>query len=539
MKWTKRAAVAVIVVTLAIYAFPPLVSTAQPSKIQHIIFIIQENHSFDNYFGKYPGANGFPSGLAIPVDPSNPTSKVYVPYLLSDAQPINLTGDELPPGVSDPIQLTFNQSLFLPHHLSSESAGLLTNSWGAAHQAYANGKMNGFITAQGGNTETMGYYDMKDIPYYWDYAGHYLLADNFFSSLMGPTFPNHLYIASGASGPVAGNYGWLVNGSIIANLGDSYPYSSLSLGWSTLAQEMSMKNVSWNWYDGDPDVTVGGAWNVLPLFGYFQHHPDQVTQHIKSTQYFSPDIQAGKLASVTWVIPGSWEPPTYPSGCSGVDTSEHPPARSDCGMDYVSYLVNQVMKSSYWNSTTIVLTWDDWGGFYDHVAPPRVDNFGLGFRVPTLVISPWVKHSIDHTQYEFGSMLKFAETTFGLPSLGTRDASVKDMTSMYDFGQTPNPTLIEPANFFQQAPPSNSTTSQSTTQTIIQQPTSLGYYLLPAVGVAVAVLVAAGVVILFRTRSSRTRSSDGEPPARHRQPSESDFAERILPRFAAREPFAV
>jgi ABC-type arginine transport system permease subunit len=87
-------------------------------------------------------------------------------------------------------------------------------------------------------------------------------------------------------------------------------------------------------------------------------------------------------------------------------------------MDYVSYLVNEVMQSPYWNSTAIVLTWDDWGGFYDHVAPPQVDEFGLGFRVPTIVISPWVRHTIDHTQYEFSSMLAFAETNFGLPSLG-------------------------------------------------------------------------------------------------------------------------
>ncbi|HMD78800.1 MAG TPA: alkaline phosphatase family protein [Nitrososphaerales archaeon] len=507
MKRNRRIAAVAILVILVFYGLPSLAVTAQPTKIQHVIFIVQENHSFDNYFGTYPGVNGFPSGLAIPANPLNSNSKMYAPYLLSDAQPINLTGDELPPGVSDPIQLDVNLSQYLPHHMSGESAGPLTNAWAAAHLAYGNGKMNGFISAQGGNPETMGYYDRSDIPYYWDYADHFVLADNFFSSMLGPTFPNHLYIASGAAGPVTGlnGYSFVVNNTIVGDLGGSYPYDKLSLSWGTLAQEMTTKNVSWNWYDGDPDVTVGGAWNVLPLFSYFQNNPAQMTEHIKSTQYFSTDIQAGKLAAVSWIMPGSWEPPTYPKGCSGVDTSEHPPARSDCGMDYVSYLVNSVMQSPYWNSTAIVLTWDDWGGFYDNVAPPQVDKYGLGFRVPTLVISPWVKpHYIDNTQYEFASMLKFAETVFNLPSLGTRDAGVNDMLSMFDFSQAPLPTLIEPANFFQVAAPSNSTTTSiSTSQSTSQPSSSLPGYLLPAVGVAAVLLVGVLAYVVMKKRAPR------------------------------------
>lgn len=503
-----RAVAVMIVALLTLNGLPVLAAPAPQSKIQHIIFIVQENHSFDNYFGTYLGAHGFPSGLLVSTNPGERNSTAIAPYLLSDGQPIYLVGDELPEGVSDPDQLTANYSQYLPHHLSSESAAVLTNAWAASHEAYDNGKMDGFINAQGGNTQTMGYYDRNDIPYYWDYADHFVLADNFFSSLMGPTFPNHLYIASGASGPVTGlNYDWVVNGSIVGDLGGSYPYDKLSLSWSTLAQELTMKNTTWNWYDGDPDPTAGSAWDVLPLFTYFQDNPAQVTQHIKSTQYVSSDIQAGKLAAVSWIMPGSWAPPTYPSGCLGVDTSEHPPARSDCGMDYVSYLVNTVMRSPYWNSTAIVLTWDDWGGFYDHVPPPQVDEFGLGFRVPTLVISPWVKpHLIDHTQYEFASMLKFAEAVFNLPSLETRDARVNDMLSMFDFSQAPLPTLIEPANYFQEVPVSSSTTSTNSSQTTTQPSSSSPGYLLPAVGAAAAVLLVAGIVYAAtRMRSSRLR----------------------------------
>ena len=471
--------------------------TAQTPKIQHIVFIVQENHSFDNYFGTYPGVNGFPQGLLVRSNPNQTTSAAYAPYHLTNDQPIYLVGDELAPGISDPDQLQASApNPYLPHHLTSESPPLLTNAWAAAHVAYDNGKMDGFISAQGGNPQTMGYYDRSNIPYYWDYADHYVLADNFFSSLLGPTFPNHLYIASGASGPVSGlnNYSWLVNNTIVGDLGGSYPYESLKLSWATLAQELSMKNASWSWYSGDPDPTAASAWDVLPMFTYFQQNPSQLTQHVRSTQYFGSDIKAGKLGAVSWIMPGSWTPPTYPSGCAGIDTSEHPPARVDCGMDYVSYLVNTVMQSSYWNSTAIVLTWDDWGGFYDNVAPPQVDEFGLGFRVPTLVISPWVKpHFIDNTQYEFASMLKLAETVFNLPALGTRDANTNDMMSMFDFTQAPLPTLIEPANFFQASPVSTTTT----TTTSSQASSTSGIPEFPALSVGALASVVAVVVVAY------------------------------------------
>lgn len=465
-----RLAAILIAVLLAFNSLPLLPTTvAQTSKIQHVVFIVQENHSFDNYFGTYPGAKGFPPGLLVQSNPNQTSSVAYAPFRLSDSTPVYLVGDELAPGISDPEQLAASTSNpFLPHHLTSEAPPLLTNAWGAAHLAYDNGKMDGFITAQGDNPQTMGYYDRTDIPYYWDYADHYVLADNFFSSMLGPTLPNHLYIASGASGPVnvKGTYAWLTNKTIVGDLGGSYPYESLQLSWATLAQELSTKNMSWNWYSGDPDPTSPSAWDVLPMFTYFQQNPSQLTEHVKNTQYFGSDIKAGKLGAVSWIMPGSWAPPGYPAGCAGIDTSEHPPARVDCGMDYVSYLVNTIMQSPSWNSTAIVVTWDDWGGFYDGVAPPQVDKFGLGFRVPTLVISPWVKpHFIDHTQYEFASMLRLAETLFNLPTLGTRDANTNDMLSMFDFAQTPLPPLIEPGNFFQQAPVSSTTTTSSVSQT--------------------------------------------------------------------------
>ncbi len=425
------------------------------SRIQHLIFIVQENHSFDNYFGTYPGVNGLSLDTSIPLDP-NQTSLGYVhPFHLNVTQPIMIWGDELPPGVADPDDLQPVNSA-APFHLDTESIGRdLSHAWSVAHMAYDNGKMDGFVAAEG-STLTMGYYDRSDIPYYWDYANQYVLDDNFFSSMMGPSFPNHLYIVSGTNGPVSNlpplclqtPCKWIQNGGVVDNPPSDYNWQGLSLDWSTLAQELSNANVQWSWYDGEARPTKPNIWDVLPLFTYFQNNPDQLVEHVRNTQAFVNAIQNGQLPAVSWIIPGGWVPPTYPAACKGRLPSEHPPARSDCGMDYVSYLVNQVMQSQYWQSSAIIITWDDYGGFYDHVPPPQVDAFGEGFRVPTLVISPWAKHAfIDHTQYEFASLLRLAEDNFNLPLLGTRDMTANNMMNSFDFNQSPQQPLVEAANF--------------------------------------------------------------------------------------------
>jgi phospholipase C len=439
------------------------------SDIQHLIFIVQENHSFDNYFGTYTGANGLPLGLAIPIDP-NQTSLGYVkPFHLDVSHPIMIVGDELPPGVADPDELQLGNST-APFHLDSESIGRdLSHAWTVAHEAYDNGKMDGFVAAEK-STLTMGYYDRSDIPYYWDYANQYVLDDNFFSSLMGPSFPNHLYIASGTNGPVSNlNYRWVPNGTVVDNPASDFNWQGVSLDWSTLAQEMSNANVPWAWYDGEAKPLKPNIWDVLPLFTYFQNHPSELVQHVKNTQNFVTDIQNSQLPAVSWIIPGGWHP-SWPAACVGQSPSEHPPARSDCGMDYVAYLVNQVMQSQYWQSSAIIITWDDYGGFYDHVPPPQVDAFGEGFRVPTLVVSPWAKHGfIDHTQYEFASLLRLAEDNFNLPLLGTRDVKANNMMNSFDFDQSPLQPLIEPANFVGPANPSATTqlmTSSLTTNQV-------------------------------------------------------------------------
>ncbi len=492
---------------------PLSVLSPSTTKLQHVIFIVQENHSFDNYFGMFPGVNGLnnaPPCCASDIQASliagyGQNLFMIHPFHQDVAKPIMIWGDELPPGVSDPDQLaqlanctvpagvdlddippqllgqvlafaakqasdstncvpigfdsdddvpSSSNSTTSPYSIGAESTPDMNHSWDAAHIDWNNGLMNGFVVGEK-NRDTMGYYDGTDIPYYWDYASNYVIDDNFFSSLMGPSFPNHLYIASGTNGPVTGSYPWVKNGGVVDNPATGLNVNGVPpLSWATLAQELSNSNVPWTWYDGEATPTRPNIWDVLPLFTYFQNHPNQLAEHVKNTGSFANDIQNGKLPAVSWVIPGSWVPPTYPAACRGTGgVSEHPPARSDCGMDYVSYLVNQVMQSQYWSSTAIIITWDDFGGFYDHVAPPQVDLYGFGFRVPTLVISPWAKHGyVDHTQYEFASFLKFVEDNWGLPRLpnpNDRDelTDIGDMSNAFDFFQSPLPPLFEPANF--------------------------------------------------------------------------------------------
>lgn len=454
------------------------------SKIQHLIFIIQENHSFDNYFGTYPGANGLPKGISVPLDINKTGFGYFSPYHLNVTEPILIVGDELPPGISDPSQL--NQTLPIdpddvgsgtvnPFPFNNESiAGDLSHAWSVAHIDYDNGKMDGFVTGEK-STKTMGYYDRSDIPYYWDYADQFVLDDYFFSSEMGPSFPNHLYIASGANGPTNLTYRWILNGGIVDNVGQTYDWKDMHLDWSTLAEELSGANIPWTWYDGGARPLAPTIWNVLPLFTYFQAHPEELAAHVANTQQFISDTQSGKLPAVSWIIPGGWHPPNYPAACAGQSPSEHPPARSDCGMDYVSYLVNQVMQSQYWQSTAIIITWDDYGGFYDHVPPPQIDQYGEGFRVPTLVVSPWAKHHfIDHTEYEFASLLRLAEDNFQVATLGHRDSKANNMMNSFDFNQAPQPTLIEPATFVGTATPSTTATTTGTmtsTTTTMSNPT--------------------------------------------------------------------
>jgi len=220
--------------------------------------------------------------------------------------------------------------------------------------------------------------------------------------------------------------------------------------YRTLRDLLDAKGVSWRYYS--PAVFLGSGkgfgalWNAFDAIKAVRYSAEWHDNIAPQTQILT-DAADGKLPAMSWVVPSS----AY---------SDHLGEPSDAGPSWVASVVNAIGKSPYWKSTAIVVLWDDWGGLYDHVAPPQLDYNGLGFRVPCIVISPYVKRgSIDHTQYEFGSILKFVEQTFGLGSLGTSDVRATSIVDGFDFTQKPRAfTTIpaeRPASFFEHLPPTN------------------------------------------------------------------------------------
>jgi phospholipase C len=381
-----------IALLLILYPLPHSVerSNSIVSPIKHVVVIVEENHTFDNYFGYYPGANGLGNATALPGSPGGPP--VIAPYPLAN------------------VTLIAN----------------LNNSWTAAHQAYDSGRMDSFVIAQRSKV-TMGYYDYHSIPYYWDYASQFVLMDDFFTSVMGPSLPNHLYLVAGQSGGLTvdahmGAFGF--NSTVIKDNTFEFP---------SIVNQLQAANVSWRYYAGDHAFL--NNWDPLPAFSSIEDNGTALG-HLAETGQFVEDVRNNSLPSVSWVMPASdqvsEEPPDNVTTCEHAVVSE----------------INAVMASPYWNSTAILLTWDDWGGWYDHVPPPRVDGYGYGFRVPGLVISPYAKRGfMDNTQSDLTSILKFIESNFHLQPLTTRDASANDLMEAFNFTQEPRPPLILPGPF--------------------------------------------------------------------------------------------
>ena len=275
--------------------------------------------------------------------------------------------------------------------------------------------MDGFVYAEGSNL-TMGYYNGSDIPYYWDYASRFVLMDNYFSSVMGPSLPNHLYSIAAQSGGIVDDV------------------DQFCLNITVIMDELDSHGITWKYYyAGGNDSTLSSFWNPLPSCSYAEN-PSRLS-HIVNTGQFLSDVAENNLSSVSWVIPFGEE-------------SEHPPNNITTGEDYTVSLINAIMQSKYWSSTAIFLTWDDYGGWYDHVAPPQVDSFGYGFRVPCLIISPYAKEGfIDHTLADHTSILKFIETVWSLPSLTSRDAAANNLFEAFDFSQPPRSPLVLPGSY--------------------------------------------------------------------------------------------
>jgi phospholipase C len=375
-------------------------------KIEHIIWIIQENRTFDNYFGTFPGADGFYPGICSPVLPGS--SKCIKPFHIKVPMP----------------------------------ACDLSHGWDAAHAAYDHGAMDGFVWAEG-SPYTMGYLDQYDIPNYWAYARHYTLGDRFFSSLNGPSMPNHVYTVAATSGGLIQNVcsqdHELDRLKEVMDDPDGFSFAAI-------INRLAGAGVTWKYYVEttgekpfaadpchvkDPAPTQLGLWNPLPGFKSIRDNPKMMSRLVNQTEYFR-DLKQGTLPQVSWLIPDFQD-------------SEHPPESVAQGMWYVTRLINALMESKYWANSVVFLTWDDYGGFYDHVPPPELDAFGFGPRVPLLVISPYAKPGYVSSQTGgFSSVLRFIEERFNLQGLAKRDSRTSDMSDSFDFNQKPNPPLIIP-----------------------------------------------------------------------------------------------
>jgi len=402
-------------------------------KIKHIVFIIKENRSFDQYFGTFPGADGATSGTTS-------TGKVVT---------LGTTPDTMPYDIG--------------------------HVWEDAHLAVDNGKMDGFDLERNGNVNgvMMPYTQMTQagIPNYWAYAQYFTLADHMFSSLEGPSLPNHLYtVAAGVTGvftktmqtlsvitiPVdsanAGNHDWGCDADSTTTVsvmdssgkitgqpgGPAAQYPCLDM--NTIIDLLQTANISWRYYapggsdvDDAADAPNGYQWDALNTVNHIRNNKTLwAPPYIAPDTQFVTDAASGNLPAVSWLVTG--------------DLSEHPPASTCAGENWTVQQLNAIMNSPDWSSTAIFLTWDDYGGFYDHVPPPGIDQFGLGARVPLLIISPYAKSGfISKTQYEFSSFLAFAEKRFGLQALTLRDANANDMQDSFDFTQQPlAPLLLSP-----------------------------------------------------------------------------------------------
>ncbi|WP_274652596.1 alkaline phosphatase family protein [Paenibacillus humicola] len=379
------------------------------SPIKHLVVIYQENRSFDNYFGTYPKAPGF---IALPGTPS---------------------ANVIPDGAYN---LDENGSKVAPFLFSNQELQTLDvdHSFDDMQKAVDSGKMDGFYMSSENHTKgsgriAMGYYDYNSIPAYWQYAQHFSLADNWFQPVFGPSTPGALYLVAAQSG----NAGNPIKGDPVpafGPLGGDGGKRWEPLTYKNIGDELSAKDVSWAWYQGGyaaADASYSSHHNPFQYFANFDK--GAYTKNVKDYHDLQQDIDAHKLPAVTFVK-GAYGDDEHP----GLGNQSTPTAE-----DFTVQTINAIMNSDDWKDTAIVVTYDESGGYWDHAAPPQIkpgpDGLaGAGPRIPALVISPYAKRNyISHTQYDTTSILKFIEWNWGVSALNNRDASVNNITDMFDF----------------------------------------------------------------------------------------------------------
>ncbi len=435
---------ALLVITSAARAEPQGIH-----KIQHVVMIMQENRSFDSYFGTYPGANGIPHGVCVP---NAEGTACYKPYHETEKRQIGG-----PHGTQAAIGDVNGGAM----------DGFAREAEDGAASCKETGGCQACVHPETCGLRVMGYEDAREIPNYWKYAENFVLQDDMFESAASWSLPEHLYMVSG----------W----SAFCPLGDTnpldceatlapekptqwgkHPGKKATYAWTDITYLMHRAGVSWRYYihegyepDCEDDEALScesvvqrsrtpGIWN--PLINFTDVKEDKQLSDVQSLPAFyeAASPTTCKLPNVSWIVPSQ-------------EVSEHPPAKISTGQTYVTTLINQVMRSPCWGSTAIFVSWDDWGGFYDHVDPPTVEN-GYGLRVPGLVISPYARRGyIDHQQLSHDSYLKFIEDDFlegqrlnpatdGRPDLRSQvreeELGLGDLAQDFNFEQAPAAPLL-------------------------------------------------------------------------------------------------
>lgn len=357
--------------------------------IEHLIVVMQQNHTFDNYFGTYPGANGIPANTCMAVSLSNAQTAACV----------------------TPFNIGIHPITDLSHSASTFSA------------QYQDGRMTGFVDAltrlnQDGKL-AMGYFDDRDIPFYWNIADQYVLFDNYFSSAHTGSIMNRMFSITGQPGSDENRIP--VNG-----------YGDIP----TIFDRLQERGISWKYYirNYNPEFNYRALkdldylppqiqWVPLLSFDRFLDDPELSSHIVDFSEYYT-DLQNGTLPAVSYVLL--------------LGATEHPISDPQLGQITTRTMIQTLMESDAWESSALLITYDDWGGWYDHVPPPQVDQYGYGFRVPAMLVSAYARRGhIDHTQLDHTSILKFIESNWGVEPLAERDAQANNLTTAFDFASAP------------------------------------------------------------------------------------------------------
>lgn len=381
---------------------PPATGIDTRWPIKRVLYVMMENRSFDNLFGTFPGVNGATVGVKW-----------------GEETPLIRCPDWLPGD--------------LPHDRA------------AALNCLNQGKLDGFAGGAYGDPWSYSQFQEGQLPNYWFWAKEYALSDNFFASALGPSYPNHFFFIAGQSGGTIDN-----PENIEVELGpNDYKFKSWGCDavgddvyvlvkddqgnltkhdtcfrFKTVGEQLTEIGVDWRYYSAVPGQ-VGYFWNAYNgIDGVF--HTDLWNEHAaNSVDRLVHDIESDELPAVTWVTPH-------------FALSDHPPASSSFAHNWLTDVVNAVMRSDMWEHTAIFITWDEWGGFYDSVMPPAVDETGLGFRVPLLTISPYARRGlIDDEIGEFSTPLRFISDNWGLDPLTPRIANAHNFEHVFDFSAGP------------------------------------------------------------------------------------------------------